>query len=155
MAWLNFDHAQSNSEKMAQRLKRLYCPKWFFLLKNNKMFMYLLAPFILQNFKKIHNLIQGYKDVPFSGPKWSNVLNKIFLVQTIIITFIYLLVQNGPMSWTKFFWYKLLLLLSSNYWAFSLCEIQKDSYSTSRVMSMHHFWAQNGLFAPIFWGGNY
>ena len=28
--------------------------------------MYLLAPFILQNFQKI----KTYKDVPFSGPKW-------------------------------------------------------------------------------------
>ena len=72
------------------------------------------------------------------------VMNKIFLVQTIIITFIYLLalfiVQNlkkslqqiqsydvpflGP-KWSicpkqKCFWYKPLLLLSSTYWPFSL-----------------------------------
>ena len=33
--------------------------------------MYLLAPFILQNFfKKILGLIQSYEDVPFSDPKW-------------------------------------------------------------------------------------
>ena len=47
--------------------------------------MYLLAPFILQNFKKFLGAIQGYKDV-------------LFLVRTIIFTFIYLLaifiVQN-------------------------------------------------------------
>ena len=30
--------------------------------------MYLLAPFILQNFKKIH---RADPDVPFSGPKWT------------------------------------------------------------------------------------
>ena len=51
------------------------------------------------------------------------VLNKIFLVQIIIITFIYLLplfnVQN-----------------------------LKKSYSRSRVMRMCHFWAQNGPLAP-------
>ena len=53
--------------------------------------MNLLAPFILQNFlKKFLERIQSYEDVSFLGPK--------FLVQTIIITFIYLLalfiVQN-------------------------------------------------------------
>ena len=50
--------------------------------------MYLSAPFILQNFKKI---LRADLDGPF-------VMNKFFLVQTIIITFIYLLalfiVQN-------------------------------------------------------------
>ena len=57
------------------------------------------------------------------------VLNKNFLVQIIIITFIYLLplfiVQN-----------------------------LKKSYSRSRVMRMCHFWAQNGPLAPnnfFFW----
>ena len=46
------------------------------------------------------------------------VMNKIFLVQTIIITCIYLL-------------------------PFSLCKILKNSYCEYRVMRMHHFWAQN------------
>ena len=59
--------------------------------------MYLLAPFILQNFKKFLRPIQSYEDVPFSGPKWSICHEQHFLVQT-IITFIYLLalfiVQN-------------------------------------------------------------
>ena len=32
--------------------------------------MYLLAPFLLQNFKENLELIQSYEDVPFSGPKW-------------------------------------------------------------------------------------
>ena len=32
--------------------------------------MYLLVPFILKKFEKFLELIQGYKDVPFSGPKW-------------------------------------------------------------------------------------
>ena len=39
---------------MAQRLKRSTCPKWIFSQKTtNKISMYLLAPFILQNLKKI------------------------------------------------------------------------------------------------------
>ena len=61
--------------------------------------MYLLAPFILQKkFKKFLEPIQNCEDVPFSVPKWPICPEKFFLVQTIIITFIYLLalfiVQN-------------------------------------------------------------
>ena len=48
--------------------------------------------------KKFLGLIQSYEDVPFSGPKWPICHEQFFLVQTIIITFIYLLalfiVQN-------------------------------------------------------------
>ena len=48
--------------------------------------------------KKFLGPIQSYEDVPFSGPKWSICSEQNFLVQTIIITFIYLLalfiVQN-------------------------------------------------------------
>ena len=32
--------------------------------------------------------------------------------------------KMAHLSWTKIFWYKLLLLLSSTYWPFSLCKIQ-------------------------------
>ena len=48
----------------------------------NKIFMYLIAPFIQQNFLKMCHF--WAQDGPF-------VLNKFFLEQTIIITFIYLL----------------------------------------------------------------
>ena len=34
-------------------------------------FIYLLALFIVQNFKKILQQIQSYEDVPFLGPKQS------------------------------------------------------------------------------------
>ena len=64
--------------------------------------MYLLAPFILQKFKKILKADPEFWDVPFSGPKWPIcpeqifsgpfVLNNFYWVQTIIITIIYLLV---------------------------------------------------------------
>ena len=47
------------------------------------------------------------------------VLNNFFLVQTIIITFIYLL-------------------------ALFIVQNLKNSYSGSRIMRMRHFWAQNG-----------
>ena len=55
--------------------------------------MYLLAPFILQDFfKKILELIQSYEDKHhFRDQNDPFVLNKNFLVQTIVITFIYLL----------------------------------------------------------------
>ena len=58
--------------------------------------MYLLGPFKI--FKKFLEPIQSYEDKPFLGPKWSICPEQIFLVQTIIITLIYLLalfiVQN-------------------------------------------------------------
>ena len=41
--------------------------------------MYLLAQFILQNFKKFLKMIQSYENVPFSDPKWHICLGqKIF-----------------------------------------------------------------------------
>ena len=83
---------------MAWRLKRSNCPKLFFSRKiTNTISMYLLALFILQNFLKI---LRAYPELwcAFSGPKWPIWPEQTFLVQTIIITFIYLLalftVQN-------------------------------------------------------------
>ena len=55
------------------------------------------------------------------------VMNYIFLVQTIIVTFIYLLA----------------LFIVQNLQKFLL-----HSCRGSRVMRMHHFWAQNGPSAP-------
>ena len=59
------------------------------------------------------------------------------------------------LSWKKSFWYKLLLLLSSTYWLFSLCKLLKNLYSGSRIMMMHHFWTQNGQFALFFFENYY
>ena len=60
--------------------------------------MYLLAPFILQNLKKVLRTDPELSDVPFLGPKWPICPEQLFLIQTIIFTFIYLLalfiVQN-------------------------------------------------------------
>ena len=62
--------------------------------------MYLLAPSILQNFEKILRAdpVQSYEMCHFWAQNGRFVLNKLFLVQTIIITFIRLLaifiVQN-------------------------------------------------------------
>ena len=63
--------------------------------------MYLLAPFILQNFKKILMIDSELWRCAIFGPKMAHL------------------------SWTKNFRYKPLLLLSSTYWPFSLCKILK------------------------------
>ena len=95
--------------------------------------MYLLAPFILQNLKKILRADPELWGCAIFRPKMTHS------------------------SWTIFFWYKPLLLLSFTYCSFSLCLISKNSYrrsrgfgpkwsSGSRVMSMLNFWAQNDPF---------
>ena len=115
VAWLNFDHAQSNSKKWPKKIK-LPQMTFFSWKTTNKIFMYLLAPFILQNFKKILRADPELWGCAIFGPKMAHL------------------------SWTKFFWYKPLLLLSSTYWPFSLCKILKNSLSWSRVIRMCHFW---------------
>ena len=120
------------------------------LFSQNKMFMYLLVPFILQNFKK--TLWADSQDVPFLGLKWPFLTNKFFLVQTIIITLIHLLalfiVQNlqhflqriqtsedAPFlapKWSicpkQIFFGKLLISFSSTYQPLSLCKIFKKFF---------------------------
>ena len=123
MAWLNFDHAQSNSKKWPKKIK-LPQMTFFSWKTTNKIFMYLLAPFALQDFLKILRADPELWGCVIFGPKVTHL------------------------SWTKFFGYKPLLLLLSTYWPFSLCKILKNSHSGSRVMKMHHFWTQNGPFAP-------
>ena len=94
---------------MAQRLKRSTCPKWIFSQKTtNKISMYLLAPFILQNLKKILRADPELWGCAIFRPKMTHS------------------------SWTIFFWYKPLLLLSFTYCSFSLCTISKNSYRRSR-----------------------
>ena len=66
--------------------------------------MYLLSLFILQNFKKILRANPELWGCAIFGPKIAHL------------------------SWTNFFWYKPLLLLSSTYWPFSLCKIFKKFF---------------------------
>ena len=73
-------------------------PNEFFSQKpTNKIFMYLLAPFIQQNLKKVLRADPKLRMCHFQAQNGPFAL-KLFLVQTIIITFIYLLtlftVQN-------------------------------------------------------------
>ena len=71
-------------KKFLQRIQLGGCHFWapngsfapnknFFLKKNNIIFIYLLAPFVWQNFKMFLDPIQSYEDVPFSGPKNPNL----------------------------------------------------------------------------------
>ena len=115
--------------------------------------MYLLAPFILQNLKK-NSMSRSIvmRMCNFRTQNGSFALKKFFLVQTIIITFIYLLalfiVQNlkkflqriqsyedvpflGP-KWSicpkQIFFGKLLISFSSTYQPLSLCKILKKFF---------------------------
>ena len=54
--------------------------------------MYLLANSLCKLLKEFLELNQSYQDVPFPGTKRPICPEHIFLVQTIIINFIYLLV---------------------------------------------------------------
>ena len=51
-------------------------------------FIYLLAFFIVQNFKKILQQILSYKDVPFLGPKQSICPKHFFFLEIINVIFI-------------------------------------------------------------------
>ena len=44
--------------------------------------MYLLATFIMKNFKKSSEQIQSYDDAPFLGPKWSVFPERKFFQKT-------------------------------------------------------------------------
>ena len=141
----------------------------FFLEKQLTKFSCTYQPFSLCKIsKKFLEPIQSYKGAPFLGPKWPICPDKILLVQTIIITFIYLLalfiVQNlkkflqriqsyedvpflGP-KWSiclKNFFEKLLKSFSSTYQPLSLCKILKkffqriQSYKDGPFLQMRIF----------------
>ena len=124
--------------KNSLKAKKIKLPQMNFFLR--KQLIKFSCTYWLLSFckilKKFLGPIQSYEDVPFSGPKW--VMNKIVLVQTIIITSIYLLalflVQNfkkflqriqsyedapfWDQKWSichKFFFGKLLISFSSTY----------------------------------------
>ena len=96
----------------------------------NIIFIYLLTPFVLQNFKKFLKPIQIY-DVPFLGPKYPNL------------------------SWTKFFgtnhYYHFHLPIGPFYWAKF-----KKKKSLQRIQSYKDatFWSPKWSICPkqsFFW----
>ena len=132
MFWHNLT-MPNQTVKNRLKTKKIKLPQMiFFSLKTtNKIFMYLLTPFILQNFKKILRADPELWGCAIFGPKMAHL------------------------SWTKFFWYKPLLLLSSTYWPFSLGKTKKKKFLL-QIQSYEDapFWAQNGPLAPnkIFFG---
>ena len=128
----------SYSESRGTRIHHFWAPNgsfapiFFFFLKKIISFSSTYWPLsFCEILKKFLKPIQIYEDVLFSDPKYPNLSWTKFLVQTIIITFIYLLA----------------LFIGQNL-------KKKNSCSRSRVMRMHHFWTQNSPFAPnkIFFG---
>ena len=100
MPWLNLTMPNQTVKNSLKAIKIKLPQKNFFSRKTtDKIFLYLLAPFILQNFKT--NLT--------ADPELCAIFRS----------------KMTHLSWTKFFWYKPLLLLSSTYWPFSLCKILK------------------------------
>ena len=87
--------------------------------------MYLLAPLIPQNFKRILRADPELSESAIFGHKMAHL------------------------SWTNFFWYKPLLLLSSSCWTFLLCKIYKNFLQPIQIFEdKPHFWVENGPFAP-------
>ena len=86
--------------KNGLKAKKVKFPQMnFFAQKTtNKIFVYLLAPFILQNFKKILRTNPELWGCAIFGPKMAHCSFPYFFLVQIIITFIYLLglfiVQN-------------------------------------------------------------
>ena len=122
MPWLNLT-MPNQTVKNALKAKKIKLPQMIFFSwkTTNKIFMYLLALFILQNFqKKFLELIQIYEDVPFSGPKCPICPEQNFFGTS---HYYYFYLPIGPFRCARF---------------------KKYIYSGSRVIRMRNFWAQNG-----------
>ena len=98
MAWLNLTMPNPTVKNglKAKKIKLIFSRK-----TSNKIFMYLLAPFIQQNLKKILRADPELWGCAIFGTKMAHL------------------------PWIIFFGYKPLLLLSSTFWPFSLCKILK------------------------------
>ena len=90
------------------KAKKIKLPQMIFFLEKttNKIFMHLLTPFILQNFWKIFRADPELWGCAIFGPKMTHLFwtNRPFLVQTIVITFIYLLALSILENLKKLQW---------------------------------------------------
>ena len=152
-------------------LRRSNCPKWnFFLEKQLIKFSCIYWPYSwCKIFKKILRATPSYDDIPFSGQK---CLNKLFLVQPIIITFTYLLAfsptfslskilqqiqiyEDAPFLGPKSFiypeqtllWKKLILYLSTH-WPLSLCNLLQKFLQRIQGYKDGPFLGPNWLICP-------
>ena len=103
---------------MASRLKRSNCPKWNFFSKNNKIFIYLLAPFILQNLKRILRPDPELSGCAIFGHKMAHLSWKFFF------------------DTNQYYYFHLLVD------PFHCAKFTKNSYCRSKVVRMPHFWTQ-------------
>ena len=100
-------------KKMLRAIPELWCVTTF---------IYLLAFFIVQNFKKI-------------------------LTANRVMTMRHFWAKNGSFAPKKsFFWKKLLISFSSTYWPLSFCKILKKFLEPIQSYEMCHFRAQNDPF---------
>ena len=78
------------------------------------------------------------------------VPNKCLFLQTIIITFIYLLAFFIVQNLKQIFLWKFINIIFIYLLApFIVQNLKKNSSSRSRVMRIHNLWAQNGPFAQM------
>ena len=126
VAWLNLT-MPNQTVKNDLKAKKIKLPQMnFFLEKQLIKFSCTYWPLsFCKIFKKFLGLIQSYEDVPFLGPKWPICPETFFLVQIIIITFIYLLalfiVQNLKKFLQRFQNYEDVPVLG---WKWSICPEQ-------------------------------
>ena len=103
-------------------------------------FIYLLALFIVLNFKKIWQRIQSYENAPFLGPKWSICPN--FFWKIIDIVPIYLsapfIVQNFKKFYQRIQSYEDSQFLGQN-GPFPQMRILSENLLTSLVSFMHAY----------------
>ena len=65
------------------------CPEQIFLAQTIIItFIYLLALFIVHNFKKFFQQIQSYEDVQCLGPKWPISLNENFFSENLLMSLV-------------------------------------------------------------------
>ena len=104
MAWLNLTMPKQ-TVRNGLKAKKIKQPHMNFFLQKQliKFSCTYWSLLFCKIFKKILRLIQSYEAVPFSGPKWPICHEQTFLVQMIIITFIYLLTLFIVQNLKKFF----------------------------------------------------
>ena len=116
-----------SNQTVKNDLNRSNWLKWLFSWKaTNKIFMYLWAPFIVQNLKSIFRANLEFLGCVIFGSKMTHL------------------------PWTNLFWHKPLLLPSSTYWHFSVCKsLKKLLAADPELWGCAISWATNGVFATI------
>ena len=122
------------------------CPERHFLVKTTVItFIYLLAIFIVKNFKKFLQRILNYGDAPFFGPKMVHLPQTIFFFCKIItIILIYLL--------APFILHNLKKILPSDpeLWGYAIFGPKMPPFSKWEFFQKTCLWALFLLFMPIY-----